>query len=770
MSDRSCAGALILSSVLALGPAVARAQAAAPASTQPADDTLTLTFPENTRIKVLIDYAAERLGLQFLYDDQIAQQVVTIKQGVKIPRGSLMNFLQMILQSKGYTIADLNQPGWKQIAPAASMAFNARPVAATTTRPAEGAVTQVFVTQVVDAARMEALLKPFLSQPGGSSASLAEQRLLIVTDYASNVARIGQLVKAMDTPTREVVTEFVSLEHGDAQEVSAKVATIMQATINTAGVQNPMQIGTVEVGFDARTNQVALVGAKERVAEARKVVKQFDTPVTLTTKTYQFDYASPERVDKLMKQMLDPAVQKRAYQAGVDKEARLLVVTATPEIHARIEAMKKSVDVAVAITDSPIQFYKLSNTSAKDVVQTLQSLQGNGGGGGSESAGLIEDNRGSANPMSRRRVNSAYGQGADQSTTSAKRPKLGVGTPVGGGATSQPSSHTASDLTTDAGGRAGFQTDNATITADVNTNSIIVVAEPTVQKVYEQLIKTLDKRRPQVLIECTLVTLDTSRNFTFGVDIGVNGGSGSSQIITFSNFGVGVPQVVNGSATGRLLVPGQPGFNGALLSSDIADIVVNALLTTSRAKVVSAPRILVNDNATGSLMSIAEQPYTNTDIGNTISTTSFGGYAEAGTTIDLTPHISEANYLQLEYDVSLNQFSGQGSGGIPPPRQTNSLSSTVTIPDGSTIIIGGLDSSNFNETVNTIPVLGEIPVLKWFFGTTNRDRHDSTLFVFLRPIILRDDRFQDLKYLSERDTKLAGMSPDDPPSEPMVIQ
>jgi general secretion pathway protein D len=345
-------------------------------------------------------------------------------------------------------------------------------------------------------------------------------------------------------------------------------------------------------------------------------------------------------------------------------------------------------------------------------------------------------------------------------------------TSVAGSNTTQPAG--ATEIADAGGGRTSFQTDNATITADVNTNTIIVLAEPSVQRVYEQLITQLDKRRPQVLIECTLVTLDTSRNFTFGVDIGTTIGGGASEVIMFSAFGVGVPQTVGGAgtaATGRLaLVPGAAGFNGALLSSDIADIVVNALLTTSKAKVVSAPRILVNDNATGSLMSIAEQPYTNTNIGDTVSTTSFGGYAEAGTSIDLTPHISEANYLQLEYEVSLNQFSGQGANGIPPPRQTNSLASTVTIPDGSTIIIGGLDASNFSETTNTIPILGEIPVIKWFFGTTNKNRDDSTLFVFIRPVILRDDRFQDLKYLSERDTKLAGISPDDPTSEPLTIK
>ena len=66
---------------------------------------------------------------------------------------------------------------------------------------------------------------------------------------------------------------------------------------------------------------------------------------------------------------------------------------------------------------------------------------------------------------------------------------------------------------------------NATVASDANTNSIIVVAPPAVQQMYAALIKRLDERRPQVQIECTIVTLDTSNGFTFGVDIAKLGGS-----------------------------------------------------------------------------------------------------------------------------------------------------------------------------------------------------------------------------------------------------
>lgn len=111
---------------------------------------------------------------------------------------------------------------------------------------------------------------------------------------------------------------------------------------------------------------------------------------------------------------------------------------------------------------------------------------------------------------------------------------------------------------------------NATVAADVNTNSIIVIAGPQVQQTYADLIKRLDERRPQVQIECTIVSLDTSDGFTFGVDIGKLGGFGTSQLLTLSSFGISTAD----PTTGKLAPVAVPGGTFGLLSPRIADIVL----------------------------------------------------------------------------------------------------------------------------------------------------------------------------------------------------
>ena len=308
---------------------------------------------------------------------------------------------------------------------------------------------------------------------------------------------------------------------------------------------------------------------------------------------------------------------------------------------------------------------------------------------------------------------------------------------------------------------------NATVAADVNTNSIIVIAPPAVQQQYSDLIRRLDERRPQVQIECTIVSLDTSNNFTFGVDVGRVGGFGSSKLISFSSFGIsGVDPT-----SGRLTPAAAEGGTFALLSPGTADVVLRALANDSHSRLVSAPQLLVNDNGKGKLQSVSQEPFAEIlDTSTTQSRTGLGGQAQAGTTISVEPHISEGDYLQLAYSIELSNFTGQSSAGLPPPSQKNAVDSAVTIPDGYTIVVGGLSVKNFTASVDSIPLLNQIPLLKYLFGTRSTTRTDTTLFVFIRPVILRDDKFEDLKYVSEQKAREVGLSGDYPPSEPVPMR
>ena len=208
----------------------------------------------------------------------------------------------------------------------------------------------------------------------------------------------------------------------------------------------------------------------------------------------------------------------------------------------------------------------------------------------------------------------------------------------------------------------------------------------------------------------------------------------------------------------------------ALLSPRIADILLPALANNSRASFDSAPQLLDNDNGKGKLESVAQEPFAVIlDASSTQSLTSLGGLAQAGTSITVEPHISEADYLQLSYSIELSNFTGSAQNGLPPPSQKNAVDSSVTIPDSYTIVVGGLTTKNYTAAVSTIPILGDIPILKYLFGSRTHTNQDSTLFVFIKPVILRDDKFEDLKYISGKSASVAGLPGDYPKSEPVLM-
>ena len=243
------------------------------------------------------------------------------------------------------------------------------------------------------------------------------------------------------------------------------------------------------------------------------------------------------------------------------------------------------------------------------------------------------------------------------------------------------------------GGQVAYLPGGARVSADVATNSLIVLAPASVQPIYERLIRSLDRRRPQVMIEADMVAVDTSDNFSLGVEVSIGDRTGDNEDLQIHLFRTERSRSDHRDADpqSRAL-----GFNGVLLDPDVADVIVQALSSHSRAEVLASPKILVNDNQTGTLESVASFPFSSVNTVNTISSNSLGGEQQAGTIITVTPHINEDNHLQLEFDVEFSSFEGgpistggENPGLLPPRDASIALGSVVTIPDGQTVVVGG---------------------------------------------------------------------------------
>lgn len=745
-SAQKAMGVLLL--ITAWNHLQAQTPASSPSTQSSGSNMIRLTFPENMEIKALAEYVSGRLNINVLYDEQIGAKRLTIKSPADVPKDSLLGLFQSALRMKGLVLVDADQPGWKKIVPSQDLLAASKTIFdSATTLPADlsmGALTQIVRLKNTTPQAVEQIIKPFLTQPGGNTLAIADQSILIVTDYARNFSRLNDLIRLADQSNAATI-KFIPAKNVDAATLAQDTTKLLSEKYKSSSGKRPMPTVT----YMARNSQVVVIGSQEQIAEVSSLIESLDVPSDVVTKVYQFQAASPERIEKLAREMIDPESAKTTFRSSVDKDAGLLIVTAPPVVHAKIESLKNELDVPAERQATPIRFYRLTNSTAAAVLSTIQSLQRSNQ---NSSALNGNENLAPSSPF-----------GVMPPPPGANRPpgEIGQELPKPPGyadqAASQPSVAAPTVRT--------VQTADAIVTADANTNTIIVVAPPPVQQTYAQLIKMLDKRRPQVLLEVTLVTLDTSDSISIGVDMFRRSDCKDATTLTFSAFGLSTVDPLSASLT---IKPGT-GFNGALISPDILDVVVRALATSGKAKVLSAPKILVNDNATGTLASIAEAPFTSVNASNTVATTSFAGYASAGTTITVTPHISEGDHLQLKYSITLNSFTGDSSNGVPPPRQTNSVDSEVTIPDGYAVVVGGMRRLDKSHTAEKVPFLGDIPFLGLAFGQNAWQNSDKTLFVFIRPIILRDDNFEDLKYISDKDLEQADMPPSYPPSQPRPI-
>jgi general secretion pathway protein D len=146
-----------------------------------------------------------------------------------------------------------------------------------------------------------------------------------------------------------------------------------------------------------------------------------------------------------------------------------------------------------------------------------------------------------------------------------------------------------------------------------------------------------------------------------------------------------------------------------------------------------------------------------------VATTSFAGFESAGTTLTVTPQLAQGNHLSLDYSFTFSNFTGSGSVGVPPPRTTNSFNGTVEVPDGHTVIVGGLVTENEADSVTEVPLLGRIPVVGALFQSSARARTKSRIYAFIKPTILRDDQFADLKMISAQERDRASVADRDFP-------
>lgn len=310
-----------------------------------------------------------------------------------------------------------------------------------------------------------------------------------------------------------------------------------------------------------------------------------------------------------------------------------------------------------------------------------------------------------------------------------------------------------------------FDPDKISVIPDPDNNQVIIRAPIKQQEDLQKIITKIDRRKSQVYIEAMIVAVNDNEDFLLSIDTQFLGGEGGFG----TNFGnIATPTAFTDP---RTVAPGLGGLTAALIKSEYVPVVVNASQTNTDVRILSTPQLLVNDNQEAEIVSIEEQPFTELSQDGNTAVNSFGGYAEAGTTLRVTPSISKSGFLRLEYYVELSNFtSATGVDGSPPPRNTRRVEGSASVPTDSTIVLGGIVVDDLRDTIIKVPILGDIPILGEAFKRTNKVNNKSRLYIFLTPRIMTDPNFNDIRLFTEGPQREMSVDPLIPELEPAVIQ
>ncbi|MEW6585616.1 MAG: type IV pilus secretin PilQ [Nitrospirota bacterium] len=282
------------------------------------------------------------------------------------------------------------------------------------------------------------------------------------------------------------------------------------------------------------------------------------------------------------------------------------------------------------------------------------------------------------------------------------------------------------------------------INVDKRTSTMLIKDIAAVFPQVENLLATLDRPTPQVLVEARIVEINTDNTQQLGIQWGINAAS-SNGLASLGGLS-GVPFLSSGPVTGGSYIVDLPATAvGPLSGSGITfgildptrtiglDLQLTAIETVGRLKVVSNPKILTVDNGKAKILQGKSIPVRKLTTEGTVSTE----FKDVTLELNVTPHISPDRSIAMVIDIKKEDLDPTVPSveGVPGTDKKEA-NTNVIIKDGETIVIGGLYKITTNDSETGVPFFRKIPVLGWLFRTQRQETTTSELLIFITPRIV----------------------------------
>lgn len=285
---------------------------------------------------------------------------------------------------------------------------------------------------------------------------------------------------------------------------------------------------------------------------------------------------------------------------------------------------------------------------------------------------------------------------------------------------------------------------NVDIQSDESTNSLIITASPDVIRRMKSIIRQLDIRRAQVLVEAIIAEISNNRIKELGSQLVVAGGDDGSVPVALSNLGgpsSGILNLFQGSYDSLA----RPGFTvgvGNDSGSRFA-FLLTALGSDAATNILSTPSIVTLDNQEAEIVVGQNVPfltgqYTNTGTDGGTNPFQTIERQDVGITLKVTPQINEGTTIKLDIQQEVSNIAASSTSATDLITNKRTLKTSVLVEDGEILVLGGLIDDQMLDSESKVPLLGDIPLLGHLFRYRNTSKQKQNLMIFMRPSIMRD--------------------------------
>ncbi len=736
---------IALSLVLAVQPLVAqpdvptdRGQVSQPEQFQlngDAEPGPDLEFPSNPVEDILFMW--ERLtGKRVIRDAALAGPPMTIlARG--ITRNEAIRLIESSLLLNGYTFIQMDARTVKIIN---SGSRNPRGegvalYASSALLPSDERVVTYFMPlQFISPEDANAVFSQLVTlHPYGIIVPVKNAQALLITESTTVIRKLISVRELIDVPPAKVTTEFVQLVQANAEKVAEQINSLLEKRSSGSTSSN-----SAPPAITSPDGSPTPAGMAPNLGPTEKSLVSGETQIHADARTN-----------------------------------RILIITRPSNID-YLRGLIRLFDVSVGLNE-PYE-RPLQHIAASEVLPLLADLLKEG----DEEVDMTTGNpsqSGGRTPS----TNNEFGMGGSRGVNS-RSSRFGRSS-SGGGVVRSDTLQEPDSLPVAESARVG---PSITLIADNRANSILVIAPPEAKEKARTLLDALDKRPQQVFLSCVIGQMTLGEGKELGFDYllrSISDGTHDVAGLLRSRGASEARPIINPSKLfDPEVFPLVPGLSIYATLDQTLDVYVSMLESTNRFRVLARPTVYTTNNKKAVILSgqrVAVPTSTLTDTASvTRNASSFVSniqYEEVALKLEVIPLINQNREVTLQISQTNDSIVGSQniSGNDIPTIGTQEISTTITVPDGRTIALGGLIQEQIRRNRSGAPLLSRVPVLGYLFRRTENSKERSELIVLIQPRVvtsvdegIQASRIEQMRVSPGRDILDSEAFPPIPPKPP----